>query len=108
MKFPQNLVSVSQIILDGSCTGLVIKHVKHLPKVHWACTIGPSITDQKKHDLISVILLLDILIHPYLPYNVNGLHTEPLANPMCNTRSTSNITNTTDNTSMLNIISLLV
>ncbi|UYR00275.1 C5 protein [Tomato leaf curl Uganda virus] len=107
MELTQHLIPIPQIILHSSSTGLIIKHIKHLPKIHWACTIRPSITNQIKHHIIGMVLFFDILIHPDLPKNVNRLNTEPLTNPVSNTRTSSNITTTTHNTSMLNIIPLL-
>nr|QIH13161.1 C5 protein [Tomato yellow leaf curl virus]QIH13498.1 C5 protein [Tomato yellow leaf curl virus]QIH13505.1 C5 protein [Tomato yellow leaf curl virus]QIH13547.1 C5 protein [Tomato yellow leaf curl virus] len=64
MKFPHHLKPIPQIILHGCGTGLIIEHIKNLSKIHWAVSIGPSITNQEEHDLISMILLLNIFIHP--------------------------------------------
>ncbi|CAR65254.1 hypothetical protein ToLCCV_gp2 [Tomato leaf curl Cameroon virus] len=35
-EFTQHLITVSEIILDCSCTRLVVEHVKNLAKITWA------------------------------------------------------------------------
>ncbi|CCF77733.1 hypothetical protein [Tomato leaf curl Togo virus - Fontem] len=43
-EFTQNLITVSEIILDCSCTGFVVEHVKNLSKIT-RTAIRPPITD---------------------------------------------------------------
>nr|UFP63060.1 AC5 [East African cassava mosaic virus] len=107
MKFPQHLKPIPQIVLDCCSTGLIIKHVKYLPKVLGRIAIRPSIPKQIKNHIISVILLLNIFIHPDLTKDVNGLDTKPLSDPVCQPRPTSHITNHLTDTKVLNIVPLL-
>nr|UFP63081.1 AC5 [East African cassava mosaic virus] len=107
MKFPQHLKPIPQIVLNCCSTGLIIKHVKYLPKVLGRIAIRPSIPKQIKNHIISVIMLFYIFIHPYLTKNVNGLDTKSLSDPVCQPRTTSHITNHLTNTKVLNIIPLL-
>nr|UFP63067.1 AC5 [East African cassava mosaic virus] len=107
MKFPQHLKPIPQIILNCCSTGLIIKHVKYLPKVLGRIAIRPPISKQIKNHIISVILLFNIFIHPDLTKNVNGLDTKPLSDPVCQTRTTSHITNHLTDTKVLHIIPLL-
>nr|UFP62868.1 AC5 [African cassava mosaic virus] len=107
MEFPQHLQPISQIILNRRSTGLIIKHIKHLPKILGAIAIRPSIPKQVKHHIISVILLLNVFIHPDLTKYVNGLDTKPLSDPVCQPRPTSHITNHLTDTEVLHIIPLL-
>ncbi|QBO66577.1 AC5 [Papaya yellow leaf curl virus] len=93
-------------ILHSRRAGLIIKHVKSLTKI-LRLVNGPSITKKKQHNTIRMILRLDVLIHPDLAQNINGFHTEPLANPVGQTNTTSNITNTHNFTNMLYIMSEL-
>nr|UFP62926.1 AC5 [African cassava mosaic virus] len=107
MEFPQHVEPISQIILNWCSTGLIIKHVKYLSKVLGLIAIRPSIPKQVKHHSVSVILLLNIFIHPDLTEYVNGLNTKPLSDPVCQPRSTSHITNHLTDTQVLHIIPLL-
>nr|AFV52573.1 C5 [Tomato leaf deformation virus] len=59
-----NLKTISKIVLHGGGTGLIVEHVKHLAKVHGRA-IGSPVSDQPEHDAVSVVLQLDILVHPY-------------------------------------------
>ncbi|ABB52033.1 C5 [Pepper leaf curl Bangladesh virus] len=106
MPLPQHLVPVSMDILYSSRTGLIIKHVKHLTEILRLIN-GPTIPNKKKHNTIRMILSLDVLIHPDLAQNVNRLNTEPLPNPVGQSSTTRNITNTHDFTNVLDITSRL-
>nr|UFP62940.1 AC5 [African cassava mosaic virus] len=107
MEFPQHLEPISQIILNSSCTGLIIKHIKNLSKVLGRIAIRPSVPNQEEHHMISMFLLLNIFIHPDLTKNVNGLDTKPLSDRVCQPRPTSHITNHLTDTKVLHIIPLL-
>nr|UFP63102.1 AC5 [East African cassava mosaic virus] len=107
MEFPQHLKPIPEIVFNCCSTGLIIKHVKYLPKVLGRIAIRPSISKKVKNHIISVILLFDIIIHPYFTKNVNGLDTKPLSDPVCQPRPTSHITNHLTYTKVLHIISLL-
>nr|QNN89092.1 C6 [Rose leaf curl virus] len=91
-------------ILHSRRAGLIIKHVKHLTKI-LRLVNRPTIPNKEKHNTIRMILSLDVLIHPDLAQNINGLNTEPLANPVGQPNTTSNITNTHDFTNVLDIMS---
>nr|WNP90995.1 C6 [Citharexylum leaf curl virus] len=91
-------------ILHSRRAGLIIKHVKNLTKI-LRLVNGPTIPNKEKHNTIRMILGLDVLIHPDLAQNINGLNTEPLANPAAQSNTTSNITNTNDFTNVLDIMS---
>nr|WAK97803.1 AC5 protein [Cherry tomato leaf curl virus] len=95
MPLPQHLITISVHILNSSSARLVVKHIEHLSKVLWLVN-RTTVTNKKKHDTVRVILGLDVLIHPYLPQNVNRLNTKTLTNSMGQPGSTSDITNTHD------------
>nr|WBT00803.1 C5 [Chilli leaf curl India virus] len=104
IPFAHNLIPITMNILHSRRAGLIIKHVKNLTKI-LRLVNGPTIPNKKKHNTIRMILSLDVLIHPDLAQNINGLHTEPLANPVGQSNTTSNITNTHDFTNVLDIMS---
>nr|AWX66252.1 AC5 protein [Sida yellow net virus] len=66
VELVHHLVTIAQIVLHGCSTGLVVKHVEHLPKVHRS-TIRSTVSDQPEHDTVRVVHQLDVLIHPHLP-----------------------------------------
>ncbi|ADO40824.1 AC5 protein [Bhendi yellow vein India virus [India:Tumkur:OYTumkur:2006]] len=65
IPFPQDLVTIPMHILHSSSARLVVKHVEDLSKilrlVNWT-----SITNEKEHHRIRMVLGLDVLVHPYL------------------------------------------
>nr|AOT83442.1 AC5 [Sida angular mosaic virus]WHI95118.1 AC5 [Sida angular mosaic virus] len=65
IKLVHNLETITEIVLNRCSTGLVVKHVEHLAKVHRS-TIGSTVSDQPEHDTVRVVLQLDVLVHPYL------------------------------------------
>ncbi|AOT83374.1 AC5 [Macroptilium common mosaic virus] len=65
IKFMHHLETITKIVLNSSSTGLIVKHVEHLAKVHGS-TIGSTVSDQPKHHTIGMVLQLDVLVHPYL------------------------------------------
>nr|CBY85308.1 hypothetical protein [Cotton leaf curl Gezira virus] len=107
-KLTHHLETISIIILYSSSTWLIIKHVKNLTKIHRGIPIRSSITNKEKHDIVGVILLLNVLIHPYLTKNINGFDCETLSSTMSKPSSLGHIRNTTNNTSMLHIITLFI
>nr|AAL84894.1 AC5 [Mungbean yellow mosaic India virus-[Cowpea]]QZX44710.1 AC5 [Mungbean yellow mosaic India virus]UTQ10582.1 AC5 protein [Mungbean yellow mosaic India virus]UTQ10596.1 AC5 protein [Mungbean yellow mosaic India virus]UTQ10624.1 AC5 protein [Mungbean yellow mosaic India virus] len=42
-KLSQDLITITQIVLHSSCTGLIVIHVEHLTKIH-GCTKRSSVT----------------------------------------------------------------
>nr|ABD67443.1 AC5 [Mungbean yellow mosaic India virus] len=42
-KLSQDLITITQIVLHSSCTGLVVIHVEHLTEIH-GCTKWSSVT----------------------------------------------------------------
>ncbi|AST47752.1 AC5 [Macroptilium golden yellow mosaic virus] len=66
MEPMHNLETITKIVLDRSCTGFIVEHVEHLPKIHRR-SIWSTVTDQPKYDTVRVVLELDVFIHPYLP-----------------------------------------
>nr|UFP63074.1 AC5 [East African cassava mosaic virus] len=107
IEFPEHLKPIPQILINCCSTGLVIKHVKYLPKVFGRIAIRPCIPKQVKNHIISVILLLDIFIPPVLTKYVNGLDTKPLSVRVCQSSPASHITNYFTDTKVVHIISLL-
>nr|QBY34622.1 AC6 [Tomato leaf curl virus] len=104
MPLPEHLVPIPMHIFHRHRAGLIIKHVKNLTKILRLIN-RPSIPNKEKHNTIRMILSLDVLIHPDLAQNINGLHTEPLPNPVGQSNTTSNITNTQDFNNVLDIMS---
>nr|AWX66240.1 AC5 protein [Sida micrantha mosaic virus] len=66
VELVHNLITITEIVLNRSSAGLVVKHVEHLTKVHRS-TIRSTVSDQPEHDTVRVVLELDVLVHPYLP-----------------------------------------
>ncbi|ANX99785.1 ac5 [Senna leaf curl virus] len=66
MPFTKNLITVTMNILHSCSTWLVVKHVEDLAKI-LRLVNRTTVTYQKEHYIVSVVLSLDILIHPYLP-----------------------------------------
>nr|UFP63095.1 AC5 [East African cassava mosaic virus] len=107
IEFTKHLIPVPKIILHGCRSRFIIKHVEHLSKILRARPIRPSISHEKKHNMVRMILLLDILIHPDLAQYIYGLHTKPLTDPMGKARPTSHITDHRTYTKVFTIIPLL-
>ena len=78
------------IVLHSGSTGLIVIHVKHLTKI-LGRSIGPPVSNKKKHYCICMVLNLNILIHPDLTQYVNGLYAEPLACSVGQSTTTSDI-----------------
>nr|WNV28188.1 AC5 Protein [Tomato leaf curl Karnataka virus] len=95
MPLPQHLITITVHILHRSCARLIVKHVENLPKILGLIN-RTTVTNQKKHDTVSVILGLDVFIHPYLPQNVDRLNTKSLTNSMGQSSTASDITDTHD------------
>nr|WEX49704.1 AC5 protein [Clerodendrum golden mosaic China virus] len=106
VELPYNLIPIPKIVLDSRSTWLVVIHVKHLTKIHRR-TIGTPISNDIKHNSIGVILSLDVLIHPHLAQNINGLNTKTFANTMSNTIPTCYIGNTNNLPGMGYVMPLL-
>nr|AHG95950.1 AC5 [French bean severe leaf curl virus] len=81
MPLTKNLITIPMHILDGRGARLVVEHVEHLTKILWLIN-GTTITNEKKHDAVSMILGLDVFVHPYLSQNINTLNAETLTYPM--------------------------
>nr|AKS48117.1 AC5 [Rhynchosia yellow mosaic virus] len=90
MKLAQNLIPITQIVLHGSCTRLVIIHIKNLSKVHRRSKRAP-VSNEFKHHTIGVILSLDVFIHPNFTCNVHRLNTKTFADTMSNAIATCNV-----------------
>nr|UYS88254.1 AC5 protein [Tomato leaf curl Palampur virus] len=103
MPFFENLISITMHILHSGSARFVVEHIKNfaeiLRRTRWS-----TITDQEEHNTIRVILRFDILVHPDLTQNVDGLHTESLSDAMCETGSTGNVANTHYLTNMGDIV----
>ena len=89
-KTTYNLKTISKIVLHSGSTGLIVIHIEHLTKI-LGRSIGPPVSNKKKHDCICMVLHLDILIHPDLTQYVNGLYAKPLACSMGQPTTTSDI-----------------
>nr|QHA25055.1 AC5 protein [Soybean blistering mosaic virus] len=107
IKLMHNLVTVAEIVLHGSSARLVVKHIKHLAKIH-RCPIRSTIPHKPEHDAVSVVLQLDVLVHPYLPQNVHGLNTKTLTNAVSNTVTTCHVRYTHHLPNVGDIMTLLV
>uniref|UniRef100_B8Y3K9 C5 protein n=1 Tax=Cotton leaf curl Gezira virus-[okra:Niger] TaxID=502871 RepID=B8Y3K9_9GEMI len=99
---------ITEIILDRSSARFVVKHVENLTEIQRGIPIRSSITDKEKHDIVGVILLLNVVIHPYLTKNINGFDSETLSSTVGKTNPLSNVRHTSDNTRMLDIITLFI
>ncbi|CAA80889.1 AL4 [Indian cassava mosaic virus] len=106
MPLPENLIAITMHVLHGSCTGLIIKHIKYFTKILRLIN-RPTIPYKEEHYAIRVILGLNVFIHPYLAQDVNGLNAKPLTHPMCKPNSTSDIRDAHDLTYMDHIVSRL-
>nr|UYO78057.1 AC5 [Tomato leaf curl New Delhi virus] len=51
-----------------------------------------------------MVFCLDVFIHPYLPQNIDRFHTKSLPYAMCESSSSSNITNAHDFANMRDIV----
>nr|QFG39770.1 AC5 protein [Tomato yellow spot virus] len=65
IELVHDLETITEIVLHGCSTGLVVEHVEHLAKIHWR-SIRSTVPDQPEHAAVRVVLELDILVHPYL------------------------------------------
>ncbi|AGG37867.1 AC5 [Corchorus yellow vein mosaic virus] len=81
MPLPKDLITIPMHILDSRGARLVVEHVEHLPKILRLIN-GTTITNEEEHNTVSVILGLDVFVHPYLSQNINRLNTETLPYPM--------------------------
>nr|UVJ88633.1 ac5 protein [Horsegram yellow mosaic virus] len=70
MKLTHDLITITKIVLHSCSTGFIIIHVKNLTKV-LGRSIRTPITNQFEHHSVSVILGLDVFVHPNLPCNEN-------------------------------------
>nr|ASR73668.1 AC5 [Sida Brazil virus] len=55
IKLVHDLVTITEIVLDGGSARLVVEHVEHLAKIHRG-TIRSTISDQPEHDTVRVVL----------------------------------------------------
>nr|QTW20831.1 AC5 [Tomato leaf curl New Delhi virus] len=90
-------------VLHRCCARFIVKHVKNFPKILWG-SCRTTVTDQEKHDTVSMVFCLDVFIHPYLSQHIDGFHTKSLPYAMCESSSTGNITNAHDFTNMRDIV----
>ncbi|QBP05527.1 AC5 [Papaya leaf curl Lucknow virus 2] len=104
MPLPEHLVPIPMHIFHRHRAGLIIKHVKNLTKilrlVNWS-----TVTNEKEHHIVRVILGLYIFIHPYFTQHINRLHTKPLRYSMGQPNTPSNITKTNGLTHVIKIMS---
>nr|QYO45742.1 AC5 protein [Tomato leaf curl New Delhi virus] len=90
-------------VLHRCCARFIVKHVKNFPKIlRGSCRT--TVTDQKKHDTVSMVFCLDVFIHPYLSQHIDRFHTKSLPYAMCESSSSSNITNAHDLANMRDIM----
>ncbi|AFZ40233.1 AC5 protein [Tomato mottle wrinkle virus] len=61
-----DLIPITKIVLHSGSTRLIIKHIKHLAKIH-RCPIRSPIPNQPENDAVRVVLQFNIFVHPYLP-----------------------------------------
>nr|ASR73675.1 AC5 [Tomato mottle wrinkle virus] len=66
IKPMHHLVAITKIVLHSGSTRLIIKHIKHLAKIHRGPIRSP-IPDQPENDAVRVVLQFNIFVHPYLP-----------------------------------------
>nr|AJE24765.1 AC5 protein [Tomato leaf curl New Delhi virus] len=90
-------------VLHRCCARFIVKHVKNFPKIlRGSCRT--TVTDQKKHNTISMVFRLDVFIHPYLPQHIDRFHTKSLSYAMCESSPSGNITNAHDFANMRDIV----
>ncbi len=102
-----NLKAIPHVVLNSSCAGLIVIHIKHLPKI-LRSPIGPPITDQEEHNCIRMVPRLNVVIHPDLTQNINRFNTKSLPSAMSYSSTSSDIRNTKDLTHMGHIMTLLI
>nr|ADB96024.1 AC5 [Horsegram yellow mosaic virus] len=107
MKLTHDLITITKIILHCGSTGFIIIHVKNLTKV-LRRSIRTPITNQLEHHSVSVILGLDVFVHPNLSCNENGLNTKSFTDTMSKTTTTSHIRDTDDFAHMRDVMSRLI
>ncbi|ACE79039.1 AC5 protein [Squash leaf curl China virus - [Pumpkin:Varanasi]] len=90
-------------ILHCCCARFIVEHVKNFAKI-LGRSCRTTITNQKKHDTVSMVFSLDVFVHPYLPQHIDGFHTESLPYAMCESGSSCNVTNTHDLANMRDIV----
>ncbi|AGU13649.1 C5 protein [Tomato yellow leaf curl Saudi virus] len=77
----KNLTTIPQIILNSGSRWLIIIHVEQFSKSirssNWT-----TIPNKPKHTSVSMILHLNVLIHPHFANNVNRLDTKTFPNTM--------------------------
>nr|WGV36142.1 AC5 [Horsegram yellow mosaic virus] len=106
MKLTHDLITITKIVLHSGSTGFIIIHVKNLTKVLGRSKRTP-ITNQFEHHSVSVILGLDVFVHPNLSGNENGLNTKSFSDTMSQTTTTSHIRDTNDFAHMRDVMSRL-
>nr|QGR25312.1 AC5 protein [Tomato leaf curl New Delhi virus]QPL11262.1 AC5 Protein [Tomato leaf curl New Delhi virus] len=90
-------------VLHRSCARFIVKHIKNFPKIlRGSCRT--TVTNQKKHNTVSMVFSLDVFIHPYLSQHIDRFHTESLAYAMCESGSSGDITNTHDFANMRDVV----
>ncbi|AAA92808.1 AC5 protein [Tomato leaf curl New Delhi virus] len=90
-------------VLHRCCARFIVKHIKHFPEI-LGRSCRTTVTNQKKHDTVSMVFCLDVFIHPYLSQHIDRFHTESLPYAMCESSSSGNITNTHDFANMRDIV----
>ncbi|ADO40831.1 AC5 protein [Bhendi yellow vein India virus [India:Sonipat:OY96:2005]] len=65
LKPPQNLESITLVVLYSSRRRLVVINIEHLLQIVWFVCRTP-VSHEEKHNRVRMVLGLDILVHPYL------------------------------------------
>nr|QIH45472.1 C5 protein [Synedrella leaf curl virus] len=87
---PYNLETITLVVLHSSSAGFIIIYIKHLLKIIRRSSRTP-ISNYPEQNGVSVVLNLDVLVHPDLTDEIQRLNAKAFTNPMCQTSSPSNI-----------------
>nr|AEF38356.1 AC5 [Tomato leaf curl New Delhi virus] len=90
-------------VLHRCCARFIVKHVKNFPKIlRGSCRT--TVTDQKKHDTVSMVFCLDVFIICTSAQQIDRFDTKSLPYAMCESSSSSNITNAHDFANVRDIV----
>nr|QIJ32375.1 C5 protein [Malvastrum yellow vein Honghe virus]QIJ32387.1 C5 protein [Malvastrum yellow vein Honghe virus]QIJ32396.1 C5 protein [Malvastrum yellow vein Honghe virus] len=103
LKPPQDLIAITLVILNSRSRRFIIIHIKNLLKVIRSASRTP-ISNNPKQNGVSVILNLDIFIHPDLANKIQRLNAKTFTNTMSQTHSPSYIGQTYHLTHVTNIV----
>nr|QGA84531.1 AC5 protein [Crassocephalum yellow vein virus] len=103
LKPTYDLKAITLVILHSSRRRFIIIHIEDLLKIIGGTT-GSPVTDDPEQNSVSVVLNLDVLVHPDLTDKIQRLDTKTFTNPMSQTISPRNVGQTQDLAHVTNIV----